>query len=338
MCLQLSEKPHPGFRLRTSDLHRGFAVANSNTSTGLHAFLYDFCNGPRIRTYNRDGFTGLDYADQRFYASNYGRFNTPDPYRASAGAADPGSWNRYSYVQGDPTNHTDRHGLFIDGLPTIENCGPNWMTDASLSGPCTSDSGTGQGGSGSDDDTGSWLTQQLGVGYVYAFLPDPNTTHGQILNKVKTQLRQSLAGNLKCLTWLKGGVAGGSQASFDKMWSSVTIGSEIFLGGGQTNAVFGAPNSGYQISINGGASGAAFGGGGLAYVGSQWTPLINSLQPGSFGAQEFTLLHELAHYFRASGFGADANSGNPDQDITLQKNNNNLLLQNCSGIFTSGVI
>jgi hypothetical protein len=34
-------------------------------------------------TYNRDSFTGLDYADQRFYASSYGRFNSPDPYRAS---------------------------------------------------------------------------------------------------------------------------------------------------------------------------------------------------------------------------------------------------------------
>src|SRR5437879_584324 len=36
--------------------------------------------------------------DQRFYASTYGRFNTADPYRASAGAGDPGSWNRYAYV------------------------------------------------------------------------------------------------------------------------------------------------------------------------------------------------------------------------------------------------
>ncbi len=38
-------------------------------------------------TYTGHGFTYLDYADQRFYASSYGRFNTDDPYRASAGAA-----------------------------------------------------------------------------------------------------------------------------------------------------------------------------------------------------------------------------------------------------------
>ena len=65
-----------------------------------------------LGTYTRDSFTGLDYADQRFYASTYGRFNTADPYRASAGADDPGSWNRYAYVQGDPVNYLDPHGLF----------------------------------------------------------------------------------------------------------------------------------------------------------------------------------------------------------------------------------
>ena len=34
----------------------------------------------KFGTYNRDSFTGLDYADQRMYASGYGRFATADPY------------------------------------------------------------------------------------------------------------------------------------------------------------------------------------------------------------------------------------------------------------------
>ena len=38
----------------------------------------------------------------------------PDPYRASAGASDPGSWNRYLYVGGDPINFKDRRGLKRD--------------------------------------------------------------------------------------------------------------------------------------------------------------------------------------------------------------------------------
>jgi hypothetical protein len=63
--------------------------------------------------------------DQRFYASTYGRFNTPDPYGGSAGPSDPGSWNRYSYVQGDPANRNDRTGLFSEGSP----CGDYYCMD-----------------------------------------------------------------------------------------------------------------------------------------------------------------------------------------------------------------
>ncbi len=70
----------------------------------------------KFGTYNRDSFTGFDYADQRYYASTYGRFNTADPYQASGGPSDPGSWNRYSYVEGDPINHLDRQGLCTEDL------------------------------------------------------------------------------------------------------------------------------------------------------------------------------------------------------------------------------
>ena len=64
----------------------------------------------KFATYNRDSFTTLDYADQRYYASSYGRFNTADQYRASGGPKDPGSWNRYSYASGDPVNNNDPSG------------------------------------------------------------------------------------------------------------------------------------------------------------------------------------------------------------------------------------
>lgn len=45
----------------------------------------------------------------------WGRFLTPDP-GASADASNPGSWNRYAYVQGDPVNIVDPFGL--EGIPT----------------------------------------------------------------------------------------------------------------------------------------------------------------------------------------------------------------------------
>jgi RHS repeat-associated protein len=83
-------------------------------------------------TYWQDSNTGLDYANNRYYSNQYGRFMTPDPYQAQVGGPgdpnDPGSWNRYTYTRGDPVNRYDPAGT--------DDCGPNWVSDASLSGPC----------------------------------------------------------------------------------------------------------------------------------------------------------------------------------------------------------
>jgi RHS repeat-associated protein len=65
----------------------------------------------KFATYTRDSATGMDYAQNRYYASQIGRFTTADPYRASAKRRNPQSWNRYAYVQGDPINGNDPSGL-----------------------------------------------------------------------------------------------------------------------------------------------------------------------------------------------------------------------------------
>jgi RHS repeat-associated protein len=65
----------------------------------------------KFATYTRDSATGLDYALNRYHQPGYGRFLSPDPYPGSAHPGDPGSWNRYEYVEGDPTNRTDSSGL-----------------------------------------------------------------------------------------------------------------------------------------------------------------------------------------------------------------------------------
>jgi RHS repeat-associated protein len=74
----------------------------------------------QFATYTRDSYTGLDYADQRFYASSYGRFNSADPYTSSGRKNDPGSWNRYAYVGGDPVNRSDPRGT--DWCDDVGNC------------------------------------------------------------------------------------------------------------------------------------------------------------------------------------------------------------------------
>jgi len=69
----------------------------------------------KFGTYTRDSYTGLDYADQRMYASAYGRFTTVDPSRKSGHLRTPLSWDRYSYDLDDPINRFDPEGLDSQG-------------------------------------------------------------------------------------------------------------------------------------------------------------------------------------------------------------------------------
>jgi RHS repeat-associated protein len=66
-------------------------------------------------TYWRD-MVGQDYADQRYYNSNAGRFYTPDPSgTATVDMTNPTSWNMYAYADADPINFNDPTGLFASG-------------------------------------------------------------------------------------------------------------------------------------------------------------------------------------------------------------------------------
>jgi RHS repeat-associated protein len=84
----------------------GFNSADT-TRAGLTAWLSSTTRWGY--EYRCDG-TAAASLDQRYYASTYGRFVSPDPYRASGGPANPQSWNRYAYVAGDPINFYDPHG------------------------------------------------------------------------------------------------------------------------------------------------------------------------------------------------------------------------------------
>jgi RHS repeat-associated protein len=64
----------------------------------------------KFATYERSSFTGLDYAQARYYASAYGRFTTVDPDGSSANPKRPISWNRYIYASDDPVNRNDPSG------------------------------------------------------------------------------------------------------------------------------------------------------------------------------------------------------------------------------------
>jgi RHS repeat-associated protein len=81
----------------------------------------------KFGTYTRDSYTGLDYADQRYYASTYGRFSTPDP-AGHMNLIDSQTFNQYAYVGGDPINRGDPHGT--------DWC--DWEVDDTTSGFCNS--------------------------------------------------------------------------------------------------------------------------------------------------------------------------------------------------------
>jgi RHS repeat-associated protein len=66
----------------------------------------------KYATYTRDSDSGMDYAMNRYYSSQWGRFLSPDPNGGSIDLSAPQSWNRYTYVGGDPDGN-DPSGLYI---------------------------------------------------------------------------------------------------------------------------------------------------------------------------------------------------------------------------------
>jgi RHS repeat-associated protein len=95
------------------------SVRSSSSLGAINYFPYGeertrTANGvEKFGTYTRDA-VGQDYAEQRYYNSNMGAFWSPDPGGIrTTDPSRPSSWNRYAYVEGDPINSTDRHGLFL---------------------------------------------------------------------------------------------------------------------------------------------------------------------------------------------------------------------------------
>jgi RHS repeat-associated protein len=59
----------------------------------------------------RDGETGLDYFESRYFSSAQGRFTSPDAMiMKKEWLADPQRWNHYAYVRNNPLRYVDPNG------------------------------------------------------------------------------------------------------------------------------------------------------------------------------------------------------------------------------------
>jgi RHS repeat-associated protein len=71
----------------------------------------------RFTSYDRSDVTSLDYAVNRFYSPQQGRFTQVDPIEMKATRLeDPQTLNLYSYCGNDPINHVDPDGLLFGWL------------------------------------------------------------------------------------------------------------------------------------------------------------------------------------------------------------------------------
>jgi RHS repeat-associated protein len=128
----------------------------------------------KFGTYLRDHFTGFDYADQRYYASSYGRFNSPDSVGAQAG--DPVSWNRYSYTGGDPVNRLDPHGMYW-----VYSSSLGWCSTLDLDSWCSNGGGSGCSGISPDAMLSLVLSGDAGECGWGGGMTDSSTLYEQII-------------------------------------------------------------------------------------------------------------------------------------------------------------
>jgi len=252
----------------------------------------------------RDSFTALDYADQRYYASSYGRFNTADRLASSAMAGDPGSWNRYSYAGGDPINRSDPKGLCsqdidynwwdddevpegdFSGVMYPGNCtdSPVWVAWAnsmapgsvSLNGspyyPGGGDDGDDSGGPDSGWSSGGCATVTGSMSFTYSCLRPA----GKSLQQDWKAVVKAIRADKPCATWLGTNVPGHNLFKF--LSKAVVDEASAFL---YSNGVYAFTVQGTEGDIAG------------------VDIIVNDM--GADPPVE-TLLHEIAHFVSAPNF------------------------------------
>ena len=266
--------------------HRYFPYGEERTSTTNES--------SKFGTYFRDATTGLDYAVNRYFSSQHGRFTSPDPFRGSGHTANPGSWNRFAYVGNDPINASDPLGLVIYG-PDEEGC--TWDTDTntttcpqaevSLEAYCAANPSAAQCPSGGDED---------GVDYRKGDSVNGNSDTGTVLADFYADLKylkeNKIDSTKDCDAFMKNLKAAGSKAGI----LQVVDGYGFSASGIQHGATVVFDNTWlYDGSSSHTPSGGSLG----ATLSSGWAIWVYPFQTTISAAA--TVIHEIMHHFFTNG-------------------------------------
>ena len=100
----------------------GSGLGGRSSVSGYTASLAD---GPtqKFTGKERDSESQLDYFGARYFSGAGGRFTSADAPFADQGAADPQSWNLYTYTRNSPLKYVDRTGNVLESPWDILNVG-----------------------------------------------------------------------------------------------------------------------------------------------------------------------------------------------------------------------
>lgn len=107
----------------------GDEVVSSQRVGGTNGNGYDLPNVRQDYTgYQKDGESGLEFAQARYYNAQHGRFTSIDPLTASATIKNPQTFNRYSYVTNSPYKFVDPLGLALIDIGVVQTTNPYYAS------------------------------------------------------------------------------------------------------------------------------------------------------------------------------------------------------------------
>ena len=94
----------------------GAGLGNRDQASGVSGYTASRTDGPaqKFTGKERDNESGLDYFGARYFSGAGGRFTSADAPFADQGAADPQSWNLYTYTRNSPLKYVDRTGNVLE--------------------------------------------------------------------------------------------------------------------------------------------------------------------------------------------------------------------------------